>query len=91
MGIITIPSDKKDAVICVERTFQEAAAADADKSTAPARERKGKKGKDAGKVSRRHSSPEDCAPVDDVPESSNAQSKKIRTAAPADPPQLSSQ
>jgi hypothetical protein len=91
MGIITIPSEKKDMVICVERMFKEAAAADADKATALTKERKLKKGKNAGKASRKHSSPGDCAPVDDVPESSCAQNKKIRTAAPADPPQRSSQ
>ena len=37
MGIIPIPSYKKDAIICVDKMYREAAAAEAAEATAPAK------------------------------------------------------
>ena len=82
LGVITIPSDEKDAIICVDKMYQDAAAAEAAAAATPAKESKGKKrdcrtsGKESGKRA-----PSECtAPVDDVPECSN--SKRSKVAAP---------
>ena len=84
MTIITVPSDKKDALIYADQLYREAVAATAAKAIAPAAEAPG--GKKTGKTSRTHSgkrtSSECCAPVEDVPESSTGKSKKSRTAPP---------
>ena len=82
MGVISIPSDKKDAIICVDKMYQDAVAAEAAEATIPAKEnKKGKKAsKDASKESGKHASSECAAPVDDLPESSN--SKRSKVAAP---------
>jgi hypothetical protein len=80
MGVISIPSDKKDAIICVDKMYREAVAAEA---TAPTKENKRKKkgSKDASEESGKRVSPECAAPVDDLPESSN--SKISKAAAPS--------
>jgi hypothetical protein len=84
MAIITVPSDKKDALICANQLYREAVAATAAKALAPAAEAPG--GKKTGKTSRTHSgkrtSSECCVPVEDVPESSTGKSKKSRAAPP---------
>ena len=83
MGVISIPSDKKDTIICMDKMYWEAVAAEAAKAPAPAKEsKKGKKtSKDASKESRKRVSLECAAPVDDLPESSN--SKRSKATAPA--------
>ena len=84
MAIITVPSDKKDALICADQLSQEAVPATAAKALAPAAEAPG--GKKTGKTSRTHSgkctSSECCDTVEDVPESSTGKSKKSRAAQP---------
>ena len=82
LGFITIPIDEKDAVICMDKMYRDAVAAEAAAAAAPAKESKGKKrdcrtsGKESGKLA-----PSECrAPVDDVPECSN--SKRSKVAAP---------
>ena len=84
MTIITVPSDKKDALICADQLYSEAVAATAAKALAPATEAPG--WKNTNKASRTHSgkrtSSECCAPVEDVPESSTGKSKKSRAAPP---------
>ena len=86
LTIISVPSDKKDALICADLLYQEAVAAAAAKALAPTAEGLGEK-KKSGKTSRTHSgkhtSSECCATVEDVPESSTGKSKKSR----AEPPQ----
>ena len=85
LTIISVPSDKKDALICADQLYREAVAAAAAKALAPAagvpREKK------TGMTSRTHSgkraSSECCPPIEDVPESSTGKSKKSR----AEPPQ----
>ena len=85
MNIITVPSDKKDALICADQLYREAVAAVAGKALAPAAEGPGGK-KKPGKTSRTHSgtrtSSECCAAVEDVPESSTGKSKKSRAGPP---------
>ena len=46
LGVITIPSDEKDAIICVDKMYWDAVAAEAAAAaaTALAKERKGRKG-----------------------------------------------
>ena len=80
MTIITVPSDKKDALICADQLYREAVAATAAKALAPAAEAPG--GKKTGKTSHTHSgkrtSSECCATVEDVPKSSAGKNKKSR-------------
>ena len=74
MGVISIPSDKKDAIICVDKMYGDAIAAEAAEAAAPAKEtKKGKKAStDAGEDSGKCASPECVASVDDLPESSTS-------------------
>ena len=79
LGVITIPSHEKDAIICVDRMYRDAMAAEAVAATVPAKESKGKKrdcrtsGKESGKRA-----PSECtAPVDDVPECPNSKRSKV--------------
>ena len=81
MGVISGPSDKKDAIICVDKMYRDAVAAEAAEATVPAKESKGKKrdcrasGKESGKRA-----PSECTtPVDDVPEFSNSKRSKVAT------------
>ena len=82
MTIITVPSDKKDALISTDQLYREAVAATAAKALAPAAEAPG--GEKTGKTSHTHSgkrtSSECCAPVEDVLESSTGKSKRSRAA-----------
>ena len=86
LTIISVPSDKKDALICADQLYREAVAAAAVKAPAPAAE--GPEGKrKPDKTSRTHSgkrtSSDCCATIEDVPESSTDKSKRSR----AEPPQ----
>ena len=79
LGVITIPSDEKDAIICVDKMYWDAVAAEA--VTVPAKENKGKR-KDcwtSGKESRKRAPSECTTPVDDVPECSNSKKSKVAT------------
>jgi hypothetical protein len=82
MGVISINSDKKDAVICVDKMYRDAVAAEAAKAPAPAKKEKSKKsGKTSDKDSGKRTSSECCAPVEDLPESSTG--KKSKASPPA--------
>ena len=83
MGIISIPSDKKDAIICMDKMYRDAVAAEAAEATAPAKDTKKKNGAgvDAGKDSGKHASPECVAPVEELPECSTG--KRYKVAPPA--------
>ena len=81
LGVITIPSDEKDAIICMDRMYRDAVTAEAAAATVPAKESKGKKrdcrtsGKESGKRA-----PSECTtPIDDVPECSNSKRSKVAT------------
>ena len=52
LGVITIPSDEKDAIICVDMMYQDAVAVEAAAATVPAKEIKGKKRDIAGTPAR---------------------------------------
>ena len=89
MNIITVPSDKKDALIYADILYREAVAAAAAKAPAPAAEAPG--GKKTGETSSgktycthsgKRASSECCAPVEDEPESSTGKSKKSKAAPP---------
>ena len=84
MNIITVPSDKKDALICADQLYREAVAAAAAKAPAPADG--APRGKKTGETPRTHSGKHTssgcCAPIEDVPESSTGKSKKSRVAPP---------
>ena len=94
LTIITVPSNKKDALICADQLYRETVAATTAKALAPAVVAPGEKktGKTSSgktsfsKTSCTHSgkraSSECCAPVEDVPESSTGKSKKSRSAPP---------
>ena len=81
-GCLSIPSDEKDAIICVDKMYRDAVAAKATEAPFPAKERNGKKkaSRDTDKESGKRTSSEYAAPVDDLPESSN--SKRSKAVAP---------
>ena len=83
MTIITVPSEKKDALICADQLYQQAVVAAATaKALAPAAGAPGRQKKKTGETSGTHSgkrtSSECTAPVEDVPESSTDRNKKSR-------------
>jgi hypothetical protein len=82
VGVISIPSDEKDAIIYVDKMYRDVVAAEAAAAAVPAKENRGKKkdSKGSGKEFGKRASPECAAPVDDLPESSN--SKRSKVAAP---------
>ena len=82
LGDITIPSDEKDAIICVDKMYRYAIATEAVVAVAPAKESKGKKRdcRDSGKEFGKRPPTECTTPVDDVPECSN--SKRSMAVAP---------
>ena len=85
--IITIPSDKKDALICADQLYQQAVAAAATaKALAPVAGAPGRQKKKTGETSGTHSgkrtSSECSAPIEDMPESSIDKNKKSRATPP---------
>ena len=85
--IITVPSEKKDALICADQLYQQAvAAATTAKALAPVAGAPGRQNKKTGETSGTHSgkrtSSECSAPVEDVPESSADRNKKSRATPP---------
>ena len=82
LGVLTLPSDEKDAIICVDKMYRDAVAAEAAAAVVPAKEIKGNKRdcSTSGKESRQRAPSECTSPVDDVPECSN--SKRSKVAAP---------
>ena len=74
VGAISIPSNEKDAIICVDKMYRDAVAAEAAKAIVPAKEIKGKKkaSRDTSKESGKRTSSEYVAPVDDLPKSPNS-------------------
>ena len=79
VGVISIPSDEKDAIICVDNIYRDAVVAEEAAAAVPAKENRGKKkdSKDAGKESGKRTSSECAAPIDDLPESSNSKRSKV--------------
>ena len=79
LGVITIPLDEKDAIICVEKMYRDTVAVEAAAVEAPAKESKGKKRdcRDSSKESGKRAPTECTTPVDDVPECSNSKRSKV--------------
>ena len=83
ISVITVLSDKKDALICADQLYREAVAAPAAKASAPAVGTPGgkrKTGKNLGANPGKRTSSECCAPIEDVPESSTGKNKKSKAA-----------
>ena len=84
MNIITVPSDKKDTLICADLLYREAVAAAVTKASTPAVEAPG--GKKTGETPCTHSGKRTysgcCASVENVLESFASKSKKSRATPP---------
>ena len=84
LTIISVPSDKKDVLICADQLYWEAVAAAAAKAPAPADGAPG--GKKTGETPRTHSGKRTysgcCASVENVLESFASKSKKSRATPP---------
>ena len=84
ISVISVPGDKKDALICADKIYREAAAATDRKSLAA--EAPGAKKTKSGKSSDAHSgkrtSSECCATVEDAPSNSTGKCKKTMAAPP---------
>ena len=82
VGVITIPLDKKDAIICMDKMYRDAVAAEAMATVVPTKEDRGKKkgSRDAGKVSGKRVSSECAVSVGDLSESSNSEKSKITSS-----------
>ena len=85
ISVISVPGDKKDALICADKIYREAAAA-ADHHTlaaeAPGGKKKAKSGKSSDAHSGKRTSSKCCATVEDAPSSSTGKCKKTKTASP---------
>lgn len=81
MGVISIPSDKRDVVLYVDMMYRNVIAAEAIKASAPAKEEKKvkKTGESTDKDPEKHSSSKG-APGSDLPESSAC--KRSKAAPP---------
>ncbi len=84
LTIISVPSNKKDALICADQLYREAVAAAAAKAPAPAdgAPREKKTGETPRTDSGKRTSSGCCASVENVPESSASKSKKSRATPP---------
>src|SRR6187399_3653548 len=86
ISVISVPGDKKDALICADKIYRDAAAAADSKALAveaPGGKNKTKSGKSSGAHSGKRISSECCAAVEDAPLSSTDKCKKGMTAPPA--------
>ena len=79
VGVISIPPDEKDAIICMDKIYRDAVATEAAKAAVPAKEIKGKRkdSRDTSKESGKRTSSECAAPVDNLLESSNSKRSKV--------------
>jgi hypothetical protein len=87
MGLLTIKSNHKDAIISTDKLYREVVAASADKAPAPTGKAPGggKKKKKSGKTPDTDSGKRtlECStPVEDILESSTGKSKKAKASAP---------
>ena len=85
ISVISVPGDKKDALICADKIYREAAAATDRKSLAaeaPVGKKKTKSGKSSDAHSGKRTSSECCATVEDAPSSSTGKCKKTMAAPP---------
>ena len=85
ISLFSVPGDKKDALICADKIYREAAAA-ADHHTLATEAPGGKKKAKSSEISDAHSgkrtSSECCATVEDAPSSSTGKCKKTMAAPP---------
>ena len=86
ISVISVPSDKKDTLICANKIYWDAAAAADSKplaAEAPGGKNKTKSGKSSGAHSGKRTSSECCAADEDAPSSSTGKCKKGMAAPPA--------
>jgi hypothetical protein len=86
MGVLTIKSNQRDAIICADKLYREAVTAPADKAPTPTSKAPGggKKKKKSGKTPNTDSGKHtlECnTPIEDIPESSTGKSKKAKASA----------
>ena len=85
ISVISVPGDEKDALICADKIYRQAAAA-ADHNSlaaeAPGGKKKNKSGKSSDAHSGKRTSSECCATVEDAPLSSTGKCKKTMAAPP---------
>jgi hypothetical protein len=82
MGVISVNSDKKDAVICVDKMYRDMVAAEAAKAPGLAKKKEKKNsGKTSSKDSGKRTSLECCAPVEDLLECSAGKKSKATALA----------
>ena len=85
ISVISVPGDKKDALICADKIYREAAAAAGHQTLAagaPGGKKKTKSGKSSSDAhSGKRTSSECCATVEDAPSSSTGKCKKAKTAS----------
>lgn len=81
LGIISIPSDEKDAIIFLDKMYRDGVVAEAAAAAVPTKKSRGEKkdSKDTGKESGKRTSSECAAPVDDLLESCNSKRTKVTT------------
>ena len=79
VSVISIPSDKKDTSIYVDKMYRDAVAIEAAEATVRAKENNNKKKANnvSSEESRKRASLECATPVDDLPKSSNNKSSKV--------------
>ena len=85
ISVISVPGDKKDALICADKIYREAAAAAECKTLAaeaPGGKKKTKSGKSSDAHSGKRTSSECCATVEDAPLSSTGKCKKAMATPP---------
>src|SRR3954470_16345611 len=85
ISVISVPGDKKDALICADKIYREAASAADHKplaAEAPGGKKRTKPGKCSGAHSGKRTSSECFATVEDAPSSSTGKSKKTMAALP---------
>ena len=85
ISVISVPGNKKDALICADKIYREAAAATDRKSLAveaPGAKKNTKSGKSSDAHSGKRTSSECCATVEDAPSSSTGKCKKTMVAPP---------
>ena len=85
ISVISVPGNKKDAIICTNKIYREATAAADHKplaAEAPGGKKKTKSGKSSDAHSGKRTSSECCATVEDAPSRSTGKCKKAMAAPP---------
>ena len=82
ISVISVPGDKKDALICADKIYREAAAAAEWRTLAAEAPGRKKTGKTPRTHSGKRTSSECCTTIEDAPSSSTGKCKKAMAAPP---------